>query len=101
MTFSLQEVKGLNKCLMDEDMDANQLSIHVSELDAGARPHPPHRYQGIEAFYMLEGNGTVEIEDKSYSLGPNSAILVDPKKVHGLVNTGATAMRYMIILVHP
>lgn len=100
MTFSLQEVKGLDRCLVDKDIDTDQLSIHISQGDVGARA-PLYRHGGIEAFYMLEGTGAVEVESESYSLGPNDSILLDPTKLHGLLNAGATAMRYMVILVHP
>lgn len=64
MTFSLQEVKGLDRCLVDKDIDTDQLSIHISQGDVGARA-PPHRHGGIEAFYMLEGTGAVEVESES------------------------------------
>lgn len=101
MTFSLQEVKGLDRCLVDKDIETDELSIHISQVGVGARAPPPHRHGGIEAFYMLEGTGAVEVESESYSLGPNDSILLDPTKLHGLLNTGATAMRYMVILVHP
>jgi len=101
MKISLKEVKGLTKCLVDEEVDPKKLSFHISKIDAGTRAHPPHTHEGVEAFYVLEGNGTIEIEDEGYPLGPNEAILLDPTKLHGLVNTGSTAMRYMVIIALP
>ena len=101
MTLSLRTVKGLTKCLIDEDIDPETFSVHISEVDAGTRAHPPHTHEGVEAFYVLEGNGTIEIEGESHPLGPNEAVLLDPTKNHGLVNTGSTPMRYIVIITRP
>lgn len=97
-SFSVIEVKGLAKCLMGPDVDPGKLRLHVSEIEPGTRAHPPHTHVGVEAFYILEGNGTVEVDDERYPLGPNEAILFNPARPHGLVNTGATPMRYMVII---
>jgi len=98
VSFSAIEVKGLARCLMDKDVDPGKLRLHVSEIEPGTRAHPPHIHAGVEAFYVLEGNGTVEVGDQRYPLGPNEAILLNPARPHGLVNTGATSMRYIVVI---
>ncbi len=98
MKLSEVKVKGLSKCLVAEHIDPDKLHIHISEIEAGTRAHPPHTHQGVEAFYVLEGIGTVEVEGERYILGPNEAIVLDPARLHGLVNTGSTRMRYMVII---
>lgn len=101
MGMSTVEKKGLAKCLIDTGIDPEALSLHISEIQAGTRAHPPHTHEGVEAFYVLEGNGTVEIEGERYPIGPNEAILLDTTRLHGLVNTGETVMRYMVIIARP
>ncbi len=98
MKFSELQLKGLSKCLIAEHLDPNQLHIHISEIEAGTRAHPPHTHSGVEAFYVLEGSGAVEVEGERYTLGPNEAIVLDPARLHGLINTGSTRMRYMVII---
>jgi mannose-6-phosphate isomerase-like protein (cupin superfamily) len=96
--FSKIEAKGLSKCLLADGVDPDRLHLHVTELEAGATAHPPHAHGGTEGFYVLEGNGTLEVEGERFSLGPNEAIVLDAARQHGLTNTGSTRMRYLVII---
>ena len=92
-------VKGINRHLLDTDLQGEPLHIHISEVDAKSRAHPPHKHGGYEAFYMLEGEGTLEIGDETYILSANESAVFDPRKLHGLRNDSDQSMRYMVILV--
>lgn len=98
MGFVTIEKKGIAKMLADESLDPESLSVHISQVEAGARCHPPHSHEGLEVFYVIEGTGTVEIGDETHTLGPNEGILLDPTREHGIVNTGTTPIRYMVII---
>ncbi len=99
MNFSPIAFKGLTRCLIAESIDPNKLRFHISEIEPGTRSHPPHTHAGVEAFYVLEGSGAVEVEGESYVLTSNQAIVIDPARPHGLVNTGSTRMRYLVMMV--
>jgi quercetin dioxygenase-like cupin family protein len=47
---------------------------------------------------MLEGEGTLELDEERHVFGANEAIVFDPQKLHGLVNHGSAPMKYMVIL---
>ena len=98
MTFKTQSIKGISQYLLDEDVDFNALRMHISEIAPGTSAHPPHTHNGAEAFYVLEGHGTIDVEGERHTLGPNDVIVLDPAKLHGLTNTGDTKMRYMVII---
>ena len=98
MEFVRREVKGIPQCFYDADLSGEPIHVHISEVEAGQRSHPPHRHGGYEAFYMLEGEGTLEIDGESIVLRANEAAVFDPQKLHGLVNHGSRPMRYMVIL---
>ena len=98
MKFSDIKVKGLAKCLVAESVDPQKLRIHISEVEAGTRAHPPHTHTGVEAFYMLEGRATVEVEDELHTLGPNEVIMVDASRPHRIFNSGSGRVRYMVII---
>ena len=101
MGNAFHDKKGLAKCLIDADIDAEKLHFHISEIEPGMRAHAPHTHTGIEGFYILEGHGVVEVEGPRYSLGPNESIILDPAKLHGPENTGDTRMSYMVIITGP
>jgi mannose-6-phosphate isomerase-like protein (cupin superfamily) len=105
MPFTERQAKGVARCLVEAGLEPERLRFHISEIAPGTRAHPPHTHQAVEAFYVLEGRGVVEIGDPNggrsverHELGPNEALILDARTLHGLENTGATTMRYMVII---
>lgn len=98
MTLLEQSAKGISRYLWDTDLKSVPLRMHISEVEAGSRAHPPHKHGGYEGFYMLEGEGILEIEDETYILRTNESALFDPRKLHGLRNDSEQPMRYLVIL---
>ncbi len=100
MPFQTLDIKGVDRYLVDVDLEGEPLHLHVSEVSPGARAHPPHRHGGYEAFYLLEGEAVLEFADERVHLAAGESAVFDPHKLHGLVNTGDKALRYMVILVN-
>jgi (S)-ureidoglycine aminohydrolase len=98
MTFLEHQAKGLARLLADADLASERLRIHISEVGPGERSHPPHQHAGVEAFYMLAGQGTLEIEAERQRIVAGEAIVFDPTKLHGLMNSGDVPMRYIVII---
>jgi mannose-6-phosphate isomerase-like protein (cupin superfamily) len=97
--FQSIQKKGLAGCFIDPAVDPDKLSLHISQIEPGTRAHPPHTHAGVEAFYILEGSGTLEIEGRpAVSFTANQAVIVEPGQLHGLVNTGSVPMRYIVII---
>ncbi len=100
MAFTQQTVKGIARYLLDDALDGEPLHVHISEVGPGERAHPPHQHGGLEAFYILHGTGTLEIDGERQVLQANEAAVFDPQKLHGLVNSGDGPLRYMVILTN-
>lgn len=102
MPLQTHTAKGLTRYLLDADLNVDRngepIHVHISEVGPGQRSHPPHQHGGYEAFYMLEGEGTLELDEERHVFGANEAIVFDPQKLHGLVNHGSAPMKYMVIL---
>jgi mannose-6-phosphate isomerase-like protein (cupin superfamily) len=98
MSCTELQKKGLAKFLIGEKVDPQKLSIHISEVDSGSRSHGAHVHAGAEAFYVLEGQVTVEVNGEYYPLSTNEAMVVDATRPHGIFNSGATRTRYMVII---
>lgn len=90
--------KGLARCLIDSRLEGEPLHFHISEVAAGQRSHPPHTHDGVEAIYVMAGEATVEFPDESVRLVVGESIIFDPRRLHGLINTGAGPNRYMVII---
>ena len=74
MRFTEIKAKGLAKCLAAPGLTSDKLDIHITEVEPGNRSHAEHAHTGVEVFYMLEGQATVEVEDELYPLRPNEAL---------------------------
>ena len=98
MPFTQITKRGIARFYLGPGVDSDKLSLHISEAEAGTRLHPPHAHSGLEGFFMLEGQGTVETENGSQTVGPGECVVVDAATPHGLVNTGNSKMRYIVII---
>ena len=49
-----------------------------------------------EIYYVLSGHGTMTVDDKSFDVGPGTAVLTRPGSSHGLKQTGAEDLVILI-----
>jgi uncharacterized cupin superfamily protein len=98
MQFSTVNAQGLSKYLVAANLDPQKLHIHISEVEPGSRSHGAHTHPGVEVFYVLEGQVTVEVDGELYTLSPNEALALDASRPHGIYNGGAARTRYMVII---
>jgi mannose-6-phosphate isomerase-like protein (cupin superfamily) len=98
MQFSEINAKGLSRYLVAATLDPQKVRIHITEVEPGSRSHGAHTHTGVEVFYVLEGQATVEVEDERYTLGPNEALALDASRPHGIFNGGPARVRYMVII---
>lgn len=98
MNITEVQKRGLAKFLIGENVEPSKLSIHISEVEPGHRLHDAHTHHGIEAFYVFEGQVTVQVEGEHYPLNVNEAMVIDAMRPHGIFNSGATKTKYMVII---
>lgn len=91
-------VKGIAKLLAMPGLVPDKLRMHISDVEPGSRSHAVHTHPGVEAFYVLEGQATVEVEGERFQLGPNEAIVVDATRPHGIFNSGPARTRYLVVI---
>jgi len=97
MRFSEIKAKGLARCLAAPGLP-DKLRIHITELEPDNRPHAAHTHDGVELFYVLEGQATVRVEEELYPLGKNEAILIDASRPHEIFNNSSARVRYLVII---
>jgi uncharacterized cupin superfamily protein len=98
MQFHDLTIKGISRYLIDDSLEGEPIHLHISAVEAGGRSHPPHRHGGYEAFYMLEGVATLEIEETRQTIRAGEAVVFDPQRMHGLLNESDAPIRYIVIL---
>lgn len=86
---------------VDAPDGAGQLSLGAAELAPG-KELPVHRHKVgeryvEEGFYVLEGNGEVQVGDEVRPIGPGSFCVMSPAEgFHTIRNTGTAVMRFVM-----
>ena len=98
MQLSNIQAKGVRKLLAMPGLVPDKLRMHISEVEPGSRMHAAHTHPGVEAFYVFEGQVTVEVEGELFPVGANEVIVVDATRPHGIFNSGGARARYLVVI---
>ena len=72
------------------------LTMGIAEIPTGASILL-HHHRPEEVYYVLEGEGTAEIENIAAHIGPGSALFVPRNAQHRTINTGTVPLRLLFV----
>ena len=75
----------------------DELECHITTLNPGEAPHPPHKHADEELILIKEGTVESTLEGETKRLGPGSVILQASNQMHGIRNAGQTPATYFVI----
>lgn len=75
----------------------DELEVHVTTLDPGKSPHPPHRHPNEEMIIIRQGTLEALVNGEWKRLGPGSVIFNASNQLHGLRNVGTEQAIYHVI----
>ncbi len=75
----------------------DELECHVTTLQPGESPHPPHKHPDEELVIVKEGTVEALLNGETKRVGPGSVIFQASNQMHGLRNVGQTAATYHVI----
>jgi mannose-6-phosphate isomerase-like protein (cupin superfamily) len=79
-------------------LDDGDLSLMERTLPPGGRRPPPHRHVNCsEAYFVLDGEVTVIIEDDELQVGPEGFVLVPRGTAHTFGNAAGRPARLLVI----
>ena len=75
----------------------DRLECHVTTINAGEAPHPPHQHP--EEALVVVKEGTIEAMQNGVTkrVGPGSMIFEASNEPHGMRNVGQTPATYYVI----
>ncbi len=80
---------------------ASKLGYNVTRVPPGKRAFPLHNHHANEeAFFILDGEGTLRFGDESYSVRKGDFIACPaggPEVAHQLVNSGSSELLYLAL----
>jgi quercetin dioxygenase-like cupin family protein len=75
----------------------DELELHVTTLNPGEAPHPPHQHPDEELIIIKEGTVESTVNGITKRIGPGSVIFQASNQLHGLRNVGTTKAVYHVI----
>jgi len=75
----------------------DQLELHVTTLNPGQSPHPPHRHPNEELIIIQKGTVETLSNGEWKRVGPGSVIFNGSNQLHGLRNVGTEPAVYHVI----
>jgi mannose-6-phosphate isomerase-like protein (cupin superfamily) len=75
----------------------DELECHITTLNPGERPHPPHKHADEEVVVLREGTLEVTLGDRTETVGPGSVIFQASNQMHSVRNVGTTPAIYTVI----
>jgi XRE family transcriptional regulator, regulator of sulfur utilization len=81
----------------DPTATLDELEMHITTLNAGQSPHPPHTHPDEEVLIVKEGSIQSILSEKTTPLGPGGIIFHASNQPHTVKNTGTTPATYYVV----
>lgn len=75
----------------------DQLYLHVTTLNPGAAPHPPHQHPNEELIIVKEGSIECLVNGEWKKIGPGSVFFIASNELHGVRNPGPGPATYHVL----
>ena len=75
----------------------DEIECHVTTLNPGETPHPPHKHPDEELIIIKEGLVEATVNGQTKRVGPGSVLFMASNQLHGVRNAGQTVAAYHVI----
>jgi quercetin dioxygenase-like cupin family protein len=90
-------VGSVRSFFQDRTATLEQLEVHVTTLNPGTSPHPPHRHPNEEMIIVRQGTVEALVNGEWKRVGPGSVIFFASNQLHGLKNVGTEPAVYHVV----
>jgi quercetin dioxygenase-like cupin family protein len=91
------KVGARRQVFQDPTATLDELEMHITTLNAGQSPHPPHTHPDEELIIVKEGSIESLLDGKTTPLGPGGIVFHASNQPHTVRNGGATPATYYVI----
>lgn len=74
-----------------------EMTIAQRVLSPGVKEKKHYHNISWQFFYILEGEGTILVDDELIPINADESIEVNPLSIHQMINTGDAIIRYLVI----
>src|SRR5207244_413738 len=88
---------SVRKVVQEPTATLDELEIHITTLNPGETPHPPHKHPDEELLIVKEGTVESLNNGQLKRVGPGSVIFQASNQMHGIRNVGDVPATYHVI----
>lgn len=99
--FKTKDGSEIRELLAYRNSCIRQQSLAEARLPSGGSTTPHLHPRTEEIYYILAGQGRMQIADEVCNVGPGDAIAIPPGARHQITNTGAETLRFLCCCAPP
>jgi mannose-6-phosphate isomerase-like protein (cupin superfamily) len=93
--FITKDGSEIRELLAHRNSCIRKQSLAEARVEPGAKTAAHFHRQTEEIYYVLNGSGTMTIDDEQRQVGPGDAIAIPPGVVHQILNSGSTPLVFL------
>ncbi len=93
--FTTKDGSTIRVLLDAETAGARNQSLAEASLEAGQATTRHYHAESEEIYFVLEGNGEMELDGQRTAVGPGDAILIPPGAWHQIRTLGNSRLRFL------
>ena len=97
MTAQPTKVGAVRRVCQVPTATLDELEIHITTLNAGESPHPPHKHPDEELLIVKEGTVESLVNGELRRVGPGSVVFQASNQMHSIRNVGDGPATYHVI----
>jgi len=100
-THTVKTSVGYQYWFVPQNFLADGQTVKMSVVAPNQATHPPHKHDGDEIFFILEGTAQFFMNGKTTTAGAYSTFYCPVGSEHGISNAGSTVLKYLVIRKYP
>jgi mannose-6-phosphate isomerase-like protein (cupin superfamily) len=93
--FKTKDGSEIRELLAYRNSCVRNQSLAEARLPPGASTTGHHHVKTEEIYYVLEGQGLMQVGQERRQVGPGDTIAVPPGAYHQMTNTGPTVLKFL------
>ncbi len=93
--FTTKDGSEIRELLAHRNSCIQNQSLAEARLPPGASTTGHHHVKTEEIYYLLEGQGMMQIGEDRHPVAPGDAIAIPPGAYHQITNTGQTVLKFL------
>ena len=93
--FTTKDGSEIRELLAHRNSCIRKQSLAEARLPPGGSTAPHHHPETEEIYYILEGEGRMQIGDDVRNVSVGDAIAIPPGEIHTITNTGQVVLKFL------